>query len=401
MAKKAYVGVNGQPHNGTALYVGVNNVPRKVVKGYVGVNGVPCVFWDKTAPPVIIPSWDFWTCKVNPVNIYKFLQTINEDRWVNPPVQQKLEYAKNVTSIITFYGVVKRQYSSQLIEYCPIFVSPQYDNGVKIDVYKNDAYITQRTYDYRTTYESKYWFFSYDSRSVYESWEASISPDCFVSDTIYDYSYDTDAFQDLMARLKSTPFQDAYQTGRTYTLYTDDIRKMIRKAISTWLYTNSKYYTLNPWKAYKAISDNCEDLIIPYILSQIASNCGSSIVPLVQIMIGGITEVAIYVQFGTAYSIGTTDQVTGCALTYTETNRGYTRYYFETHDYPEGYFVYETGAYPDWLTLIEADSSGNLTYSTMDAWETQADMIKFAAGLVLTYNSGAYDIEMTNLGINL
>lgn len=55
MAKKAYVGVNGEARNVKNIYVGVNGVARKVVKGYVGVNGVARLFWGGGRSQLSVP----------------------------------------------------------------------------------------------------------------------------------------------------------------------------------------------------------------------------------------------------------------------------------------------------------------------------------------------------------
>ena len=45
MAKKFYLGIDGEPKKVKKIYVGVDGVPKKVKKGYVGVNGVPKLFY--------------------------------------------------------------------------------------------------------------------------------------------------------------------------------------------------------------------------------------------------------------------------------------------------------------------------------------------------------------------
>ena len=49
MAKRCYIGVNGEAKKAVKGYVGVNGTARKVVKGYVGVNGEAKQFWPSVA----------------------------------------------------------------------------------------------------------------------------------------------------------------------------------------------------------------------------------------------------------------------------------------------------------------------------------------------------------------
>lgn len=287
MSKKAYIGINGQPHNVKAMYVGVNGQPRKVVKGYVGVNGVPRLFFDGKGKTY---SWHKWYSSV----YYLFYKnSYGSDIGI-------VDIYKNSPKIM-YYGFV---YSEARSTYYPIFLSPDPD-AVSFNFryryrYEDEQHVVH--YDFNLGIDHNAWFDFVDSRGI--TWYGSgLNADsCFSFDTYIDLSSymlrdepfiidptDTpeekkqkaiDVAKEMVDRIFALPFHENYRVWYTYNTYSWGVGKtqeeLVMKVTGLWLLLNIHLYddtTLNPTRTYKTFSDEClRNIYFGYHMREVINN---------------------------------------------------------------------------------------------------------------------------------
>lgn len=349
MSKKAYVGINGISKNVKNIYVGVNGVPKKVVKGYVGVNGVARLFWDGGTPPtpVIAGSWDFWTTTSGFKSDLGITKTNNG---------------------IAYYAAIHTTAGDKAL-----LISPM-SSAVEYGGYTQHGYIVDSN-------NITWWINATGTISNYNN-------ACLLSDTVYGDM--ADAARDLVSKIYAVPFQSDYQSGQTYTLYAADQRKTLRKVYSTYLHRNVNKYASST--EYRALSDNADTIINTLINTVQSYSASGSVIGI------GVSEYEVTISYGTTSSWGyDVTQIDNASLEGQSISNNYKLYRFSIPNpsYPE---FPDIGVYPDWETTAQIDSSGQITYDTLNGWDVQITGIDFHAGVEFYY----YDkINLTNIGIDL
>lgn len=380
MAKKAYVGVNGISKNVKNIYVGVNGVPKKVVKGYVGVNGVAKLFWDGGTPPtpVIAGSWDFWSSVAGTT---LFTIEYNGTPW---------SYQKE-NNMIAYYAIICVKPNVGNINYFPLFLSPVSTATSFQTIPSSSPHIYSGSVTDKMGISWRY----ASGETVFDVSRSSISPQGCLLNTIETYyTQNTEGIRqaalDLIDRIYSVPFQSDYQSGQTYTLYAADQRKTLRKVYSTYLHRNINKYGSSA--EYRALSDNADTIINTLINTVQSYSASGSVIGI------GVVEYEVAISYGTTSSWGyDVTQIDNASLEGQSISNNYKLYRFSIPNpsYPE---FPDIGVYPDWQTMAQIDSSGQITYDTLNGWDVQITGIDFHAGVEFSY----YDeIKLTNIGIDL
>lgn len=376
MAKKAYVGVGGSSRNVKAIYVGVNGEPKKVIKGYVGVNGVPCLFWDDSIPPIpsVPDSWDYWTT-VKGKTLLNFYYE-QQDVPIHAMIQKK---NTTTTDGILFYGYfyLKNAYYEE--GYYVISIS----NRNKVYSYNVTAIPSNAFVDgYRELYQGMTWgYYVTDGRLRYGQGHAYPVGAYETETYLGEFTKVAEAAENLADRIIATPFQEDYQTGINYNLTTTDIRKTVRKALSTSLLVSAPDQSLFlSMPAYAAFLDNVD----AFVDTLVSKTNGSEIIMLdVMTLQDGVT---IDFYYGAGISGVDNAHVTNVVTKYNRT-------YFVFMDADGNDYVYPNNRY-----RIDIDEEGNITETYL---EPDQD-IQFWAGMWLErYSTVNTRLIMTNLGIDL
>ena len=354
MATNAYVGVSGTAKKIKNIYVGVNGVPKKVVKGYVGVNGVPKVFW--TGGGSSLKSWDYWTTATG---------------WITPSLNK-------LNPRIAYYAYVKTpsEFGGYPYNMAPCIISTDAD-AVVISGYYGPVQALGSVVDINGIT----WYYNGLRDRIYDT--TPVGAD-FISNDIYDV-YGNDylaererAVNDFLDCIYAVPFHEDYQYSTNYNLGVTDIRKTIRKALSTYLYFNMSSTNT----AYRTISENV-DTFISYLLNRITSEgTDNSLMRITIANSSGDMTIALY--HGTNIS-----QVTNATLTYSTSWSHYRAYEFQDGD---GY----SSAYAAFQETIKINSVGTISYSTTTPSYNTA---QYRVGLLYyPFNNLP---TLTNLGIDL
>ena len=383
MAKKAYVGVNGISKNVKNIYVGVNGVPKKVVKGYVGVNGVPKVFWDGGTPPtpVVIPSWDYWTSNRNDF-LFKFIRSGDIPR-------QDKTFTKT-TNKIAYYGIFKyAAIPGETIEYYSVMLLSPDRDAVTFRV-TTDAGQDVEFYYYGSITDSQnlLWYYSVYTYEDAVTTRFDAPQKYFISDKVYEFWQRhaggnvglVEAANDMLDMIYAVPFHEDYQIGTRYKLGITDVRKTIRKVISTALYSGVLTKASDP--AYIAFSDNADAII-----SNLMSVATSHIMELQVQAYSNIVNIYLFStsMLETPYVQIDTDRGGGII-----TQNGYT-YMLFSDDWQAG------GLYPDFEYDVTVDENGNISYEYVDPFRD----VDYRVGMYLDKSNNLIDTQMTNLGIDL
>lgn len=370
MAKKAYVGVNGISKNVKNIYVGVNGVPKKVVKGYVGVNGVARLFWDGGTPPtpVIAGSWDFWSSVAGTT---LFTIEYNGTPW---------SYQK-ANNMIAYYAIICVKPNVGNINYFPLFLSPVSTATSFQTVPSSSPHIYSGSVTDKMGISWRY----ASGETVFDVNRSSISPQGCLLNTIETYyTQNTEGIRqaalDLLDRIYSVPFHEDYQIGTRYKLGITDVRKTIRKVISTALYSGVLTKASDP--AYIAFSDNADAII-----SNLMSVATSHIMELQVQAYSNIVNIYLFStsMLETPYVQIDTDRGGGII-----TQNGYT-YMLFSDDWQAG------GLYPDFEYDVTVDENGNISYEYVDPFRD----VDYRVGMHLDTSNNLIDTEMTNMGIDL
>lgn len=383
MAKKCYVGINGIPKNVKNIYVGVNGVPKKVKKGYVGVNGVARLFWDASSPaPVYSKSWDWWSTiyreeilhfqniiEGDPVNV-----TITSgagDSWRKPIIYYGWFYCNGESSaypagyyVVAILNVYRSYPPGQLFMMSTgNHATGYYDSGHS--VYGFNWWIDNTVYYYESGVKQS----PYDVPPTIQR-----EQDAYLGE----FSQPSDAAGRLLDNIISTPFQHNYQQGQTYTLNTTNIKRTIRKAVSTFLHRNVGWYQSSSRVQYKTMAANA-DTIIDTLCSMINSS--------------GMIQVTVR-EYGIEIEQASLSQISNASLRWAKQTANYYDYY---------YFITSGGDYSvnsDIEVVATIDSSGNITYDTYNPEYTDVPDIMFTAGLFADVMESD-SVFITNIGVNL
>ena len=310
--------------------------------------------------PVIADSCEFWATVQ-----YETILTFDYEEEEDVPVH--VIVAKENANCILFYGYY---YSTSMEGYCPIAVA-NYNNPYADRIY------TIPSIGFSVSYIQHMgtWGIIYPTNSSYpvgaNEYEAYLG----------EFSGPGDAATALVDRIVATPFQYDYQIGTTYNLTTTNIRKTIRKALSTALLastpSNTQVVSMPPYCAFANNVDTFVDELVN-------KTSGSELIYLdVQTLQYGVT---IDFYYGAGISGVNNAHVTNA------TTENY-RTYYEFKDANNVSSIHPSSQY-----RIEIDSNGDITRTDL----SPSQDIPYWAGMALE-RSTALDsnLRMTNLGIDL
>lgn len=304
------------------------------------------MIWKLTPVPITLDSWDYWT---------SVQKTIIEIRRREDDDVVDTIYKANKK--IAYYSMVNCEDSYTLIIISPVADAVTYIESGVSKTYRGTI----------TDVNGITWYWG-GFQFLENSHDYYVYPDCVMGDTNYSVNDGAQAAQDLLDRIYAVPFHEDYQ-NTYYILNKTDVRKTLRKVYGLSLaFLASSYVYANV--AY--ISDNA-DTIISDILTKVGNNTD--------------TRIRIYSRYdnpsrGIYINVyyGTNSDVNAWVTTPKEKYRGLEYYSIGTASTNSDlYSIYVDNGIP---TVTE--SSGGYTIPTMGV-----------------FTSSLYDLDITNLGIDL